>query len=139
MKVTFMDSGALIAAARGEGPEATAALAILDDPDRVFASSPFVRMEALPKATYHRRMAEVDFYEAYFSSVTHWAGPLDQLVEEAHLEACRLGLAAIDALHVTAATLTGADELVTSESTRKSIHRATTVKVVSLRSLAVES
>ena len=79
-----------------------------------------------------------DFYEAFFSSVTHWAGPLEQLVHDAHLEACRSGLAAIDALHVTAATLTGADELVTSESPGKPIHRATTVKVVSLRSLIPE-
>jgi len=133
MKVTFMDAGALIAAARGQGPEATAALAILDDPDRVFASSLFVRMEVLPKPTYHRRTAEVDFYEAFFSSVARWAGPLEQLVDGAYLEACRLGLAAMAALHVAAPSRTGAEELVPSKSAAKPIHRATTVKVVGLR------
>jgi predicted nucleic acid-binding protein len=133
MKVTYMAAGAFIAAARGEGPEAAAALAILDDPERVFASSLFVRLEVLPKPTYHRRTAKAEFYEAFFSSVARWAGPLEQLVDDAYLMACRLGLAAVDALHVAAAALTGAEELVTSESPSKPIHRATSVKVVGLR------
>src|SRR5947209_7022073 len=80
-----------------------------------------------------RHIAEVEFSEAFFSSVTHWAGPLEQLVDDAYLVACQLGLAAMDALHVAAAVATGADELVTSESAVKPIHRATTVKVVGLR------
>ena len=64
MKVTFMDAGALIAAARGQRPEAAASLAILDEPDRVFASSVFVRLEVLPKPIHHRRTAEAAFCEA---------------------------------------------------------------------------
>jgi hypothetical protein len=50
MKRTFIDTGVLIAAARGQNDFAARAMAILDDPNREFASSIFVKLEVLPKA-----------------------------------------------------------------------------------------
>ena len=44
---TFVDSGVLITAARGSGESAHDALAILDDPDREFVSSFFIRLEVI--------------------------------------------------------------------------------------------
>lgn len=50
MTRTFIDSGILIAAARGEGAIAERALAILLDPNLELASSIFLKLEVLPKA-----------------------------------------------------------------------------------------
>jgi hypothetical protein len=54
-KLTFVDSGVLIAAARGADEVARRAMTVLDDPDRTFASSALVRLEVLPKALRHDR------------------------------------------------------------------------------------
>jgi hypothetical protein len=43
VKLTFVDAGVLIAAARGGNIQAGRAMDILDDPERQFASSPFLR------------------------------------------------------------------------------------------------
>src|ERR1035437_943601 len=44
---TFVDSGALIAAARSLDPDGERALKFLDDPNRVFLTSPFVYLEVV--------------------------------------------------------------------------------------------
>ena len=49
---TFIDAGVLIVAARGEDEIAERALEILKDPNREFASSMFLKLEVVPKATY---------------------------------------------------------------------------------------
>lgn len=72
MKRTYIDAGVLIAAVRGSGPIAQRALDILDDPDREFASSIFVKLEVLPKAIYHKSEVEAAFYQAFFDAVLHW-------------------------------------------------------------------
>jgi hypothetical protein len=51
-RLTFVDSDVLIAAATGRGDVAVQALSIRDDPERTFASSPFVELEVLPKAQF---------------------------------------------------------------------------------------
>jgi predicted nucleic acid-binding protein len=133
MKRTFADAGILIEASRGEGPLAEEAMAIVDGSDREFASSIFLKMEVMPKAIYHRNQDEVNFYEAFFSTVAYWAKPLERIVDEAYQEACISGMSALDALHVAAAALVGADELVTTEKPTKPIHRTTRVNVVSIQ------
>jgi len=42
---------------------------ILLEPDREFASSIFVKLEVLPKATYYKNAAEVAFDEEFFNLV----------------------------------------------------------------------
>ena len=61
-----------------------------------------------------------------------WAEPLDRLIAEAEREATRHGMNAPDPLHVAAAVLFGADELVTIEGPPKPIHRVSGIKVVAL-------
>ena len=133
MKRTFVDSGVLIAAARGAEPLFARVLAILDDPEREFVSSAFVKLETLPKAIYQQRAAEVAIYEEFFEQVHHWVDDLNDLTPAAYQEACRCGLSAVDALHVTAAAAAGADELVTTERPTSPLHRTTMVQVVSIR------
>jgi hypothetical protein len=66
---TFLDGGVLIAAIRGLPVPTERALGVINDPERVFLASDFVRLEVLPKALYFRQQDEVDFCEAYFAKV----------------------------------------------------------------------
>lgn len=132
MTLTFVDSGVLIAAARGTHEVSEQAFEILDDPERTFASSDFVRLEVLPKAIYNQQTIEAEFYEAFFKSVTSWACADNGIVEQALIEASSFGLAAMDALHVAAAVQLGADELVTTEKPTKPIHRTSSVTTRSI-------
>jgi len=129
---TYIDSGVLIAAHRGEIDIAVRAMEILDDPNRVFVSSAFLNLETLPKAIYHKQQDEIEFCETFFAAVIEWASPLDAIIQQAYQEACRLGLAAVDALHVAAAIALHADELVTTEKREKPMHRVTSIKVTTL-------
>ena len=103
---------------------------ILDDPEREFAASAFLRLEVLPQAVFNKRVAEAEFYEAFFSTVTRWAANLDAVTEIAMREASTNGVEAMDALHIAAAASVGASELITTEKRSRSIHRANAVKVV---------
>jgi predicted nucleic acid-binding protein len=132
VKLTFVDAGVLIAAARGGNVQAARAMEILDDPEREFAASPFLRLEVLPQAVFNKRVVETAFYEAFFSTVTHWATNLDAVIEIAVREASTNGVEAMDALHVAAAASVGASELITTEKPSRSIHRARAVKVLTI-------
>ena len=132
MKRTYIDSGVLIEAVRGTNAVAMKARGIITEANREFASSIFVKLEVIPKATYYKNAAEVAFYERFFSSVVYWAHPDDRLMQAAYQLACDFGMAAIDALHVAAAISVGAEELITTEKPNKPIHRATGITVVSI-------
>jgi predicted nucleic acid-binding protein len=129
---TYVDAGILITAARGVAPIALKAIEILDDPNREFACSIFLKLEILPKAIYHKNRAEAAFYNTFFNAVDRWADSLDVIAGEAFREACNSGLAAMDALHVASAVSVGAEELVTTERAEKPIHRTRLIKVVSI-------
>lgn len=132
MKRTYVDSGVLIAAAIGAPAVSAAGWEILDDPERKFVSSDFVRLEVSPKAIYHRQEAEAAFYTAFFESVSIWVPVSPSLTVLAYDLACRFGLSALDALHVAAARVSDCDELVTAEKPGKPIHRVEGVRVVSI-------
>jgi predicted nucleic acid-binding protein len=91
---TFIDSGVLLAAARGTEACSETALTILEDQEREFASSEFVRLEVLPKAVYFDRKIEIQLYESFFLAVNYWAEDLDHIVEDAYKLACQYGLSA---------------------------------------------
>jgi hypothetical protein len=62
MVLSFIDSGTLITAARGNSPRAQLALDILADGDRVFGSSIFIKLEVLPKSVCYKQTLESEFY-----------------------------------------------------------------------------
>jgi hypothetical protein len=128
---TFFDSGVLITAARSVGPDQERALQFLEDPNRSFLTSPFVQLEVLPKAIFHKKRLERSFYERYFRNAT-WYRDVARIEVVAQSEATKAGLGAMDALHLAAAHLSRADEFITSEKPPKAIHRSTLVKVVYL-------
>lgn len=130
---TYVDSGVLIAAARGAGKLAQRALAIIaDTASRDFVCSDYIKLETVPKPMYFGRKAEVSFYEAYFSTAVAWQSFDATDMENAFEEACRSGLSSVDAIHVVVAALSECDELVTSEKPPSAINRTKLVRVVSI-------
>jgi predicted nucleic acid-binding protein len=132
MKITFIDSGVLVTAARGVGEDSEKALEVLADSTREFASSEFIKMEVIPKAIYHRKTAEAEFYESFFSAVIYWNNDVEKVIQYAYNIACQYGLAAMDALHVAAALSVGAEEFVTTEKKTKPMFRVSSINVVSI-------
>ena len=74
-RLVLVDTGVLIAAARGSNEAAQRAMQILDDPDSSFASSVFVQLEVLPKPVYHKKRDEVAFYDSPEKTPLQSAGP----------------------------------------------------------------
>jgi predicted nucleic acid-binding protein len=132
LNLTFLDAGVLIAAIRGNSEVARRAFEVLNDPERCFASSGFVRLEVLPKAVFHRQREEVAFYEAYFRGVDRWADADPEVLESALVLGSKNGLAALDALHGAAALAVNASEIITTEKSGKPLHRLTSIKVTTI-------
>jgi predicted nucleic acid-binding protein len=129
---TFIDAGVLIYAARSQGDLAERAFQIIEDENREFASSIFLKLEVLPKAIYNQQSSEVKFYKTFFDEVSYWATDLDSIIEAAYKESSQFGLGAMDALHIAAAVSVGATEFVTNEKSEKSIHRTQRIKIISI-------
>ena len=132
LKKTYVDSGVLITAFRGIQSASLRANSLLNSSDREFVSSQFVKLEVLPKAIHHQQQDEAEFYETFFNAVSNWAADLEQVTQDAHQLACTYGLAAMDALHVAAALVLKADELITTEKPTKPMHRVTGIQVISI-------
>lgn len=130
--LTFLDSNVLIAAATGKGNHFSKARSITADKTRTFASSPFVRLEILPKAIFHKQIQEVAFYEAFFNAVSHWAADCDALVAEAEKVGGQFGLSMGDALHIAAALMVGADEFVTAERPTSPFKNVQGITIISI-------
>jgi integrase len=70
---TFVDADVLINAFRGIGPTASAAQAVVDDPDREFVVSDILRLELLPK---HRQRDVVPLRPDLVPLVREWISQL---------------------------------------------------------------
>jgi predicted nucleic acid-binding protein len=133
MRRSFPDSGVLIDAARGLPPFDRIAFDYFNNFDRIFLTSPFVRLETVPKAAYLHLGPELDFYDAFFSHPeVEYCRDWDGLEKIADTVARQSGLSAMDVLHVAAASLLGADELITTERPQKPIYRNRLVDVIYL-------
>jgi predicted nucleic acid-binding protein len=119
---TFLDSGVLIAAFRSRNEVSTPALTLLDDPERVFVTTDYVRLEVLPKPLYFRHDTEAEFYEAFFAAAER-VEVSQALVSAAFEEARQAGLAAMDALHIAAAKRASVDEFITVERPTRPVFR----------------
>ena len=129
---TYIDSGVLIYAAKGTATASTLALPFVTDPQREYVTSDYVRLEVLPKSKFNRMVAEASFYEAFFAANAMCIAPSTTLTNLAMEQAVKHGMSGMDALHVAAAVLAGAQELVTSEISTKPIHRTELIKVISI-------
>jgi predicted nucleic acid-binding protein len=129
---TYLDSNILIAAWNGDKESRAWARAVLDDPRRRFVISDFVRLEVLPKPSFHRQSIELEFMQAIFSSAEE-VPITGVLLQRALTMAARYDLSPLDALHLAAAAEAGVDELLTLERPEKPMCRQTEVTVISLR------
>jgi predicted nucleic acid-binding protein len=132
---TFVDSGVLLTAWRGEKSESSVALKLLDDGRRSFFTSQLVRLEVIPKGAYYKNSREVEFYERYFALVAGDESLNRELGEDANRLARRYGLAAVDAMHLASAIRQGAEEFITTEATEKPMFRAKELSVRALNSI----
>ena len=124
----------MLLAWRGEAALKIKAATVLTDINRHFISSDFVKLELLPKAVYHKNQSERLVYEMFFDRVQEWVDDSKQLVAEALKVGAHYGLNSLDALHVAAALMAGADEFITAERPTSPLSRVQGVRVVSLLS-----
>lgn len=124
--LTYADSSVLIQGAAKSTSATFArkmrALQILHNPNRIFVSSEFVKLEVLPKALWFRNTREVEFYNSFFLRVEMWL-PDPEFMSSALDLASKFGLGALDALHLCAARHFNA-EFISAEKPTKPIYRA---------------
>ena len=130
---TFIDAGVLIAAATGRDALFARAWDILDDPERVFLTSEFVRLEVFPKALYFHHQEEAEWYAMFFTEIAEIVPLSDTIMTQAHHEAEQAGLDVLDALHIAAAKLGGAEEFVATERLTTALFRVVGLKMTTIR------
>jgi len=129
---TFVDANVLLAAFQGKDDLSQKAMRVLDDPDRDFIVSDYLRLEVLPKPTFHRRGDEVRFMEEFFESAAVQVSSSPSITAQAINLACKYDLRPLDALHVGTAVDSKADELITLEKPEKPICQVNETTVTSL-------
>jgi predicted nucleic acid-binding protein len=130
-KRTYIDTGVLIAAAKGTEACSEAALEILDDPEREFVSSAFVRLELAPTGR-NGHPDQALFYEEFFGAVGTWSDDHDSIIQAAIAEVTHHPIAPLDALHISAAVSAGAEELVNTERPDRGINQTRLISVASI-------
>jgi hypothetical protein len=138
MKRTYIDANVLIAAFQGEESVAQRALRVLDDPDRKLVASDYLRLEVLPKPTFHRRREEVEFMQSVLDKAENVSTSSD-LTGKSLEFATKYDMTPIDALHVGASAVAAVDELVTMEKPTKPMCKILEINVKSLHSSTAES
>jgi len=138
MKRTYIDASVLIAAFQGKESTSRRPLEILDDPERNLIVSDYLRLEVLPKPTFHKRSEEIEFMNAVLQHAAENVSTSPQLTGQAVALASKYDMTPIDSLHVAAAVVAGADELMTMEKGTKPMCQVEEVKVISLHSFAGE-
>lgn len=136
-KITYVDSGVLIAAFQGTAELSVTAMQILDDPEREFVVSDFVRLETIPKPSFYGYNDEAEFMRYYCENASYDIEVTKELTARALNLASAHDIAPIDALHVSAALQANADEFVTTEQSTKPMFRAKNLKITSLHNRSV--
>lgn len=136
MKRTYIDASVLIAAFQGKEPTFRRALEVLDDPKRHLIVSDYLRLEVLPKPTFLKRSTEIEFMNAVLQNAAENVSTSPQLTGHAIALAGKYDMSPIDSLHVAAAVVAAADELVTMEKGTRPMCQVEEVKVMSLLSSA---
>ncbi len=139
MKRTYIDANVLIAAFQGDERICRRAMEVLDDPDRRLVVSDFLRLEVLPKPTFHKRTEEVQFMNAVLENAAENVPCDSEVTEKAIKLASVYDVAPMDALHVGAAVTADVDEFVTLEKPTKPPCRVSEIKIRSLRADVKES
>lgn len=129
---TFVDANILIAAFRGNKDISQKAMEIIDDPDREFIVSDYLKLEIIPKPTFFQQREEIQFMQAFIDNASLHVNADLPITTQAIPLACRYGLSAMDALHAEAAIEAKADVFITIEKPTKPLSRVQEIRVESL-------
>ena len=82
---TFVDANVLIAALQGKDELWQKSIEILDDPDREFVVSDYLKLEVIPKPTFHGFHEEVQFMQTFIdnASIAGGSNTLDNRTSDA--------------------------------------------------------
>ena len=131
-KRTYLDANVLIAAFQGDEITSRWAMEVLDDPDRSFVISDFLKLEILPKPIFNKRGEEVEFMKTFCETAEKNVPCSTLLTKQAIDLASKYDIAPMDALHAGSALLAKVDEFITLEKSTKPIFRIDKLNVVSL-------
>lgn len=129
---TYVDSCVLISAFCGEDDIATKALAILGDPDREFVISDYLKLELLPKPTFHNDQVQLEFLSEFLNNAQHTAPINTDITNKALDLGCRHNLKALDALHISTAIHESVKEFFTFEKPSRPMHSVNEINVIPL-------
>jgi predicted nucleic acid-binding protein len=107
----------------------------MEDVSRQFYTSELIKLELLPKATFHGQKQEIEFYRVHLDQCNGDVAMTSGLCRSGFDLASRYGLAAMDALHVAAAIRHDVEEFITTELPGKPLFRVKELRVVSLHQL----
>jgi predicted nucleic acid-binding protein len=116
---TYLDTGVLIRAFQVGAKNEEQASDIINDSNREFVISDILKLELIPKATFHKQKDEVAFYEAFFENAILSVEISSTLITKAIDLASKYDLAPCDALHLSAAIEAQVDEFITTEKPTK--------------------
>jgi predicted nucleic acid-binding protein len=132
MKRTYIDANVLIAAFQGDESISRQAMEVLSDPERILVVSDYLRLEVLPKPTFHKRLEEVAFMESVLNDASETIPSFPEVTAQALQLASEYDITPMDAIHVGVALIAKVDELVTMEKPTKPMCRVKEVTVTSL-------
>jgi predicted nucleic acid-binding protein len=120
MKIrTYLDTNILITAFQGQDQRIIDRIyCILDDPEREFIGSDFLRLELLPKPTFYRKQSEIQFMQEFLDE-TENVTISDKITQKVIELAGHYDLQPMDALHISAATDAKVEEFITLENPDK--------------------
>lgn len=121
--LTYLDSGVLIAAAKGNEQWSQRAFQIIDDSSRTFVASPFLRLETSRMSSYHGFAEQVAMYDDFLLMADIRFEDAGAAVTKAEEIAAKYGVEGLDAMHVASALLVHAVEIITTEKLTKPMYR----------------
>jgi predicted nucleic acid-binding protein len=119
---TYLDASVILNAWKGQDETRIPALKILDDENRIILASVYLRLELLPKPTFHKNRLELDFLDLVFSRA-ELVPDAARISEVAVDLAAEFDLAPLDALQVASAIVGQAAEFLSFEKPSKPIYR----------------
>jgi predicted nucleic acid-binding protein len=120
---TYPDANLIINAFVSDVAMRQQVLDIIDDPERVFIVSDYLRLELIPKMRYQKQTQQLEYTLEIFRSAVTFIPSSGIIVAHAEELGEKYGLNAMDALHVACAIAGNADELVTFEKPTKPFFR----------------
>lgn len=122
---TYVDTMLLITAMGvREGPAFQNAMEILDDGNRTFVCSDYLKLECMPKKIFYGVTDDIEFLEIFFGKARSIPSS-PAITEHALSLASKHDIGGFDALHLSSAAAGRAVEFVSAEHPSKPIFRAT--------------